>query len=197
VLVEELTGTLVTIARDVKIQVFFNPAKVAAWRLLGYENRRLARQDFNDDTKDAGEIGAGHTVTALYQVVPRGVEVPGGTSDPNPFVKPSEPTAAARLGGAWMRLRLRHKPPEGEQSLLQEFDIQDRDAPPGTAGLECRWAAAVAGFGMLLRRDKERGLLTWAALEEMAAAALGPDPKGYRAECLELIRRARELAKKE
>ena len=194
VLVEELTGTLVTIAKDVKIQVFFNPRTVAGYRLVGYENRRLAARDFNDDTKDAGEIGAGHAVTALYEIVPAGRDLPGPRVDPNPFV---EKEVASPPGDekALFRLRLRYKQPEGDKSTLMEQDVFDGSRKIDQSDDDFQWAAAVAGFGMLLRDSPHRGLLTWEAVAEIAGAAGGPRADEYRAEFLRLVEKARALTR--
>ncbi len=198
VLVDQGLSTLVTIAKDVKIQIFFNPKRVAGWRLIGYENRLLSKQDFNDDTKDAGEIGAGHAVTALYEIVPAGVEVSGSYSDPNPFVKQpakpvdveTEPAVAATDSRALLRLRLRYKAPDGDRSTLMEQDLFDGDGAITEADTDFQWATAVAGFGMLLRDSPYKGNCSWELIEEIAGAARGADPRGYRAECLQLMRLA-------
>jgi len=197
VLVEQLGGTLVTIAKDVKVQVFFNPKTVAAWRLVGYENRLLAAEDFNDDTKDAGEIGAGHAVTALYEVVPAAAR--SGTAmsskvDDNPYVEEARPSARADAG-ALLMLRLRYKQPDGERSTLMEEEVEDRGGSFDAATGDFRWAASVAGFGMLLRRSQHAPDLTWDGVLEIAQGAVGHDPHGYRQECLDLVRKARALAK--
>jgi Ca-activated chloride channel family protein len=195
VFVEQTSGTLVTIAKDVKIQVEFNPTRVAAYRLIGYENRTLAARDFNDDKKDAGEIGAGHTVTALYEVVPVGVAVPeggdGGPSDLR-YQKPAERTPAAGREEL-LHVKLRYKLPDGDTSKLIEFPLADRPQAFGAASGDFRFAAAVASYGMLLRKSKHAGNSTLAAVAEMAEAAKGPDPQGYRTEFIELVKSARPL----
>ena len=192
---EGLTGTLVTIARDVKIQVFFNPEQVAGWRLVGYQNRRLARKDFNDDTKDAGEIGAGHQVTALYEIIPAGKIVPGHVnSDPNPFVGESDIILEDKLPNPnLMRIRLRHKLPGEDQSSLQEFDLTDSGKTWEQASVDTRWASAVAATGMHLRQDKAVAEWSWSAIRASAAAALGSDPRGDRSEFLRIIDTATRL----
>jgi len=197
VLVEQLAGTLLTVARDVKIQVFFNPRRVASWRLIGYENRLLAKQDFNDDTKDAGEIGAGHAVTALYELVPVAEGPPKGRkSDPNPFVVPQQPSVLAEAGALLrLRLRLRYKPPQAQKSVLMERDVFDSGARFDEASADFRWAAAVAGFGMLLRDSKSKGEANWDAVLKLGASALGDDPGGYRASMLAMARKAQALTK--
>ncbi|HEY2883085.1 MAG TPA: VWA domain-containing protein, partial [Pirellulales bacterium] len=246
VLVEQMTGTLVTIAKDVKIQIEFNPLEVAGYRLIGYEKRLLAKEDFNDDKKDAGEIGAGHTVTALYEIVPRGegaggggqgagdVEkgsgfgvqgsgdadakaeggrrkaegntntasngkdtvAPGSTGgnaegtaegekesdeakseaarpevDPLRYLKPAEPTAAAKSGELFT-LKLRYKQPDGEKSVLMETPVKDAGKKYGEASADFKFAAAVASFGMLLRDSQYKGNATLAAVQELAGEGL-------------------------
>jgi Ca-activated chloride channel homolog len=191
---QQLTGTLITIAKDVKIQIEFNPAQVAAYRLIGYENRMLAAEDFNDDKKDAGEIGAGHTVTALYEVVPHGVEVPTDAPaiDKLKYQVPAKLTDAA-TAGELMTLKLRYKQPEGEKSKLLEFPVKDEGKKFGQASDDFRFASAVASYGMLLRQSKHGGNSTFAATAEIAEAAKGKDEHGYRAEFIELVKKAQKL----
>ncbi len=193
VLVEDVLGTLVTIAKDVKIQVFFNPKTVAGWRLIGYENRLLQKQDFNDDTKDAGEIGAGHAVTALYELVPAGTELPGPKVDPNPFVEERRPVDTVDET-ALFRLRLRYKQPEGDVSTLMEEDVFDKGVRFFDTDEDVQWAGAVAAFGMLLRDSPYKGLSTYPLVEEIAQAARGEDRQGYRAEFVRLVRLAQTLS---
>ncbi|MDA1195518.1 MAG: VWA domain-containing protein [Planctomycetota bacterium] len=190
---EQVDGTLVTIAKDVKIQVFFNPERVAGYRLIGYENRRLARADFNDDKKDAGEIGAGHSVTALYEIVPAGTALPGADVDPNPFVRATHDADPAP-STALFRLRLRYKLPAADTSVLIEQDVEDAGTGLGEADGEVRWAAAVAAFGMLLRESPHKGTATWDLVKSLATNARGADPAGYRSEFLELVDRAKRLS---
>jgi Ca-activated chloride channel family protein len=188
VLGEEMSGTLVTIAKDVKIQLFFNPRKVAAFRLIGYENRLLAKQDFNDDTKDAGEIGAGHCVTALYELVPAGSEVQGLPAvDRNPFVPKAEAAVDAE---ALFQLRLRYKRPDGDKSDLIEAMVRDGNATFDAASPDFRWASAVAAFGMNLRGTAGMGL---DAVKEIAKGAAGDDK--YRREFLDLVETAKLLSR--
>jgi Ca-activated chloride channel family protein len=198
VLVEEMGATLVTIAKDVKIQVEFNPAKVGAYRLIGYENRKLANQDFNDDTKDAGEIGAGHHVTALYELVPAGHEesVPGV----DPLVFQKAPTQASSGPGPESRdesllVKLRYKQPDGDTSKLIQQGVVDEGRDVSRASEDFKFAAAVAGFGMLLRDSPYKGNLTYAAVRELGDSSEGNDPAGYRREFLELVRKAEELGR--
>jgi Ca-activated chloride channel family protein len=184
VLVEEAGGTLVTIAKDVKVQVEFNPRVVSAYRLIGYENRTLQNEDFNDDRKDAGEIGAGHTVTALYEIVPPGVPIEGAaTVDPlkyqrNPDVKRT--SSQDEL----MTVKLRYKEPDGDASRLMTIAVSSSNT---RARSNLGFASAVAEFGMLLRRSEHRGTASYAQVLELARAHRGPDSRGYRAEFLKLV----------
>lgn len=193
VLVEQMGGTLVTIAKDVKIQIEFNPAEVAAYRLIGYENRLLAAQDFNDDRKDAGEIGAGHTVTALYELVPPGAEGEVLTVDPLKYQTPLEVSEGAETGEL-MTVKLRYKAPEGEVSELISVAVRDMGLTLEQSSDDFAFAAAVAAFGMLLRGSTHAGAADYGLVETLAAGALGDDAFGYRAEFLTLVQRARGLA---
>lgn len=195
VLVEQLGGTLITIAKDVKLQLEFNPGHVAAYRLIGYENRLLRAEDFNNDKKDAGEIGAGHTVTAFYELVPSGSEVASsGTVDDLKYQRAGESTGAA-ASDELLTLKLRYKEPEGDSGKLIESVVKDADEPYAHASEDFRFATAVAGFGLLLRDSQHKGDLTLAAVEELAEAGRGTDESGYRAEFIELVKRARGLAR--
>lgn len=195
VLVEQMSGTLITIAKDVKIQIEFNPAKVAAYRLIGYENRLLRSEDFNDDTKDAGEIGAGHTVTALYEIVPADKEVTLPKVDALKYQQAGQLTAAASSGDL-LTLKLRYKAPDGNESTPLEFPLVDKGEAYNRASADFKFAAAVAGFGMLLRHSEHKGSLTYDAVLELAGESLGPDEKKYRAEFVDLVRQAKSLAAK-
>jgi Ca-activated chloride channel family protein len=191
VLGEQAGGTLVTIAKDVKIQVEWNPSRVSRYRLIGYENRVLAARDFNDDHKDAGEIGAGHSVTALYEVVPA-TEAPAREVDPLRYQADRVATRAA-AGDELLTIKLRYKEPDGDVSKLSSFSVKDAVIPFARASADTRWAAAVAGFGMLLRDSPAKGTATWALVADLAREALGPDPGGYRAEMVRLVAKARTL----
>ena len=201
VLVEQLTGSTVTIAKDVKIQVEFNPAQVAAYRLLGYENRIMAAKDFKDDTKDAGEIGAGHGVTALYEIVPTAAAGNSPVIDEPLKYQPKEtvaakPAVAADAGPAsseLLTLKLRYKEPTGDTSQERVFPLEDTGTTFENASTNLRFAAAVAEFGMLLRGSAHRGEATLAHVTATAAEALGTDPGGLRAEFLDLVREAGAL----
>jgi len=191
VLVSEAGATLVTIAKDVKIQVEWNPRHVAGYRLVGYENRLLRAEDFDDDRKDAGEIGAGHTVTALYEVVPAGLPLPGSTA---PALKYQQAPALspAAASDELLTVKLRYKEPEGVASrLLATTVAATRGDSRGSDRV--RFAAAVAAFGMLLRESEHRGAADWPMVLGLAEAAKGPDAEGYRAEFLDLARTAAEL----
>ncbi len=166
VLVRESDATLVTVAKDVKIQVEFNPREVAAYRLIGYENRLLDDQDFNDDVKDAGEIGAGKSVTALYEIVPAGEPVPGaGEVDPLKYQKQAEKTRASR-GGELMTIKLRYKEPDGWRSQKMEAVVNGDVAP---LGVNLGFASAVAEFGMLLRKSRYAGDASFARVVSAGA----------------------------
>ena len=196
VLVEQLSGTLVTIAKDVKIQIEFNPRLVDSYRLIGYENRILAAEDFADDTKDAGEIGAGHTVTALYEIVPAGAAKPS-TTELKYQTKQAVPAvvdAAEEYKDELLTLKLRYKSPEGGESKLLEFPIKNSDTLIKDASSDFRFAASVAGFGMLLRQSPHRGNATFDQVRKLARTSLGEDPMGLRAEFLGLIDIAARLS---
>lgn len=188
VLVQQADATLVTIAKDVKLQIEFNPNRVAAYRLIGYENRVLAKEDFNDDKKDAGEIGAGHSVTALYEIVPAGKEVdaiapPVDSLKYQAVGKPSDAASSDET----MTLKLRYKAPDGDTSRLVEFPVTDTGKGFDDADIHVRFAAAVAGFGMKLRSSPYAGKWALADVRKTAAAAIGDDPHGLRREFVELV----------
>jgi len=194
VLVEERYGTLHTIAKDVKIQIEMNPLKVSAFRLLGYENRVLAHRDFNDDKKDAGDIGAGHTVTALYELVPSHLEEKGKEAlvDPLKYQGARHLTAAAD-SNELMTVRLRYKRPHEDKSHLISAMAVDDPVEMRAMSADFRFAAAVAAFGMLLRDSPHKGTATKNTVLSLAEAAVRQDKKGYRAEFVELVRNARSL----
>ncbi|RBP44464.1 secreted protein with Ig-like and vWFA domain [Roseimicrobium gellanilyticum] len=205
VLVDQMNATLVTIAKDVKIQVEFNPTQVAAYRLLGYENRALAKEDFNNDRKDAGEIGAGHTVTALYEIVPVGARAMSPDGRPAvddlkyaPKPPPTTVMATPAPGGGspsreTMTVKLRYKQPEGDKSQLIEVPVTDKEQTMANAPRDFVFAASVTGFGMMLRNSQYSGELTWDMVRDMALRGKGEDPLGYRGEFLQLIDKARGL----
>jgi Ca-activated chloride channel family protein len=189
VLIAEAGATLVTVAKDVKIQVEFNPRIVGAYRLIGYENRMLANQDFNDDRKDAGEIGAGHTVTALYELIPPGEPVHGGSVDPLKYQAPARPNGAAQ-SGELMTVKLRYKSPDGDTSRLISVAARDPGAEM-TANLG--FASAVAEFGLLLRKSAFKDQASWTSVLARARRHRGPDADGYRAEFIRLVELAAAL----
>ncbi|WP_414529708.1 YfbK domain-containing protein [Nodularia chucula] len=193
VLVNDIRGTLFTIAKDVKIQVEFNPAKVQAYRLIGYENRLLQNQDFNNDQKDAGEIGAGHSVTALYEVIPTGIEsgVKLPDVDPLRYQRP-DVTTANSAGNEMMLVKLRYKLPQENTSQLITQTIPDSngDRVPST---DLRFAAAVATFGMVLRDSEYKGNADLDLVMNLATQARGEDKEGYRGEFIRLVEESRGL----
>lgn len=188
VLINEGGATLVTVAKDVKIQIEFNPAQVAGYRLVGYENRILANQDFNNDRKDAGEMGAGHTVTALYELIPTGEEVPGATVDPLKYQKPL--THAPLPGNEVLTVKVRYKAPDGITSRLISVPMNNQlsNNSPNIG-----FAAAVAEWGMLLRHSEHAGSASHADAAALARRFRGPDPEGYRAEFIKLVELADSL----
>jgi Ca-activated chloride channel family protein len=193
VLVEELGATLVTIAKDVKIQIEFNPALVQSYRLIGYENRLLRSEDFNDDTKDAGEIGAGHTVTALYEIAPTSHAMALPAEDELKYQRPSLLSDAA-LRGEILTVKVRYKAPNGDTSRLLEVPLIDAGGDLASASPDTRFAAAVACLGMVLREAPDRGSASMDEAERLAMAGLGDDLRGHRARFVEMVRLARTLA---
>ena len=189
VLIAEGGATLVTVAKDVKIQVEFNPAKVGAYRLVGYENRLLNREDFNDDRKDAGEIGAGHTVTALYELAPPGASSDGPAVDPLKYQHEPKANGDSRSDEV-MTVKLRYKQPDADRSQLMTFAVKDRTA---ALSENIGFASAVAEFGMLLRRSEFTGRATWESARALARQFRGEDADGYRAEFIRLIDLAASL----
>ena len=190
---EQIGGTLLTIAKDVKIQVEFNPKQVAGYRLIGYENRLLQDRDFNDDKKDAGEIGAGHTVTALYEIVPFGQRIENPGVDELKYQQPAQTTGAAN-GNEMMTVKLRYKEPEGAESKLLSVGVPASGAPFQAASENLKFAAAVAQFGMLLRDSKYKGNASYDRVIETARSATGADLQGYRGEFIKLVETARGLS---
>lgn len=188
VLVDEMSSTLFTIAKDVKIQIEFNPAQVAEYRLIGYETRLLDRTDFNNDKVDAGDIGAGHAVTALYEITPVGS--PARLSDPLRYEKPD--ASAGAKGAELAFLRVRYKLPGESESKLIERSVAKADSLSSfdQAKDDVRFAAAVAAFGQILKGDTHMGKFTLAQVGDIAQKAKGPDPYGYRAELVNLVRTA-------
>ncbi|HVR21408.1 MAG TPA: VWA domain-containing protein [Polyangiaceae bacterium] len=195
VLVREAGATLVTVAKDVKLQVEFNPARVQSYRLVGYENRVLAKEDFNDDKKDAGDMGAGHTVTALYEVVPVGAKPARGQApgvDPLKYQAPAVLTEASARGEL-LTVAVRYKPPGGETSTKLSHVVADSTVPFASASADQRFAAAVSHFALVLRGSKALGGQTLAESRKLALAALGDTAPEDRRELLAMIDRARAL----
>jgi Ca-activated chloride channel family protein len=191
VLVNEMTSTLATIAKDVKIQIEFNPDVVSEYRLVGYENRMLKREDFNNDKVDAGEVGAGHTVTAIYELTLKGHT---GSVDPLRYGK--ENTPGLGKSGELAFLRLRYKAPDGDVSKLIEWPLHRQDVLSNFAQAtpEFRFAVAVAAFGQQLRGGKHTGPMDYAAIARIAADARGDDVFGYRGEFLQMVKLAQSLS---
>src|SRR6266496_2801381 len=195
VLVQQMNGTLVTIAKDVKIQVEFNPVWVVSYRLIGYEKRMLRKEDFNNDKVDAGEIDAGHTVTALYEGVPVGVATNPAASvlpvDPLKYSSDDKPTSTRSTSfNELLTVKLRYKKPDGDKSELVERAVTDTDGKFENAPVDLKFAAAVAEFGLILRDSEYRGNGTLAAVLEWAEEGKGSDANGYRAGFIELVRKA-------
>ena len=194
VLVSEFGGTLFTIAKDVKLQVEFNPAAVQAYRLIGYENRLLSKEDFNNDKKDAGELGSGHTVTALYEIIPVGVENSFAEKvDPLKYQQPLTTVAAPK--DEVMTIKFRYKQPDGDKSRLITHILREELTRSDAPSVNFRFAAAVAEFGLLLRKSEFKQQASFDQTLELARSAMGKDEEGYRAEFLQLLKSARTLAK--
>jgi Ca-activated chloride channel family protein len=188
---QQVAGTLYTIAKDVKIQVEFNPALVAGYRLIGYENRILADRDFNDDKKDAGEIGAGHSVTALYEIVPAGQKVENPGVDELKYSK-TEPTDT-RFGNELMTVKLRYKKPDENESKLLTVGVLNKNASIEAASDNLKFASAVAQFGLLLRDSRYKGSADFQNVVSLANVSRGSDLKNYRSEFVTLVEKAKRL----
>jgi Ca-activated chloride channel family protein len=196
VLVNEFGGTLFTIAKDVKLQVEFNPAKVQGYRLIGYENRMLKSEDFNDDKKDAGELGSGHTVTALYEVIPVGVKSSFLKDiDPLKYQKNIEPLSKSSHNDEILTVKFRYKQPDGDASKLIEHPVLDKHIGIVSTSENFRFAASVAQFGMLLRDSEFKSAASFESVLNLAAKSKGIDEDGYRAEFVKLVQNAAMLAK--
>jgi len=193
-MVTEFGSTLFTVAKDVKVQVEFNPAKVQAYRLLGYENRLLEKEDFNNDEKLGGDMGVGHTVTALYEIVPVGVKSAyPGQVDPLKYQPVKErPTAAPSNEVATVKFR--YKDPDGDESRLQQVAVAERPVELANASMDFRFASAVAELGMLLRNSDYKQQADYDQLIMRAKASKGTDDEGYRAEFIRLAESAKLLA---
>lgn len=189
VMVSEFSGTLFTIAKDVKFQLEFNPARVKAYRLIGYENRLLNNEDFNDDRKDAGEMGAGHTVTALYEIIPAGSDEKIGKIDPLKYQE-NPSTVKSDLSSELLTIKLRYKQPDGKTSVLYEKAVKGHVKDIEETSDNFRFSAAVAGFGMLLRDSEFKGSVNYSQVLNLARNAKGEDEEGYRSEFLQLVKTA-------
>lgn len=198
-LVSEFGGTLFTVAKDVKLQLEFNPAKVQAYRLIGYENRMLNKEDFNNDKKDAGDMGSGHTVTALYEIVPVGVKDDySGSVDPLKYQKPAAPKGMINIGsGEMLTIKFRYKQPNSGKSALSQAVVNDVPVEFAKTSVDMKFASAVAEFGMLLRDSPYKQQASYAHAIKTARAGKGNDDEGYRAEFIKLAESARLLAKEE
>ncbi len=193
VLVNEFGGTLFTIAKDVKLQIEFNPTKVQAYRLIGYENRLLNKEDFNNDLKDAGELGSGHTVTALYEVIPVGIKS-NFTESVDKLKYQKEPkTSGLDETDEVMTIKFRYKKPDEDKSKLIEHPVIDLAIPVQKTSDNFRFAAAVAQFGMLLRNSEFKQTSTYNNAWKLAKSSLGEDKEGYRSEFLRMVKNAESL----
>ncbi|MBM4354342.1 MAG: DUF3520 domain-containing protein, partial [Deltaproteobacteria bacterium] len=192
VLVSEMGGTLFTIAKDVKIQVEFNPAKVKGYRLIGYENRMLKKEDFDDDKKDAGEMGAGHSVTALYEIIPAGSkeEIPGSGD-----LKYQKTKLSPEAGESdeLLTIKLRYKQPDGDTSKLIEVPLIDRGVALDKSSEDFRFSAAVAQFGLILRDSEFKGDSNYESVIRLAKGSVGEDAEGYRSDFIKLVKQTQLL----
>jgi Ca-activated chloride channel family protein len=192
VLVNEMSGTLFTLAKDVKLQIEFNPAAIEAYRLIGYENRILAKEDFNNDVKDAGEIGAGHSVTALYEIILAGLEEDVSDVDALKYQK-SALTAEAAKNDELLTLKIRYKKPDSDKSRLFVYELTDDNDSFEESSDNFKFSAAVAEFGMLLRGSEFRGESNFAQVRSLACDSKGDDMYGYRSEFIQLVETADRL----
>jgi Ca-activated chloride channel family protein len=187
---------LFTIAKDVKLQIEFNPATVKGYRLIGYENRRLRDEDFNDDKKDAGELGSGHTVTALYEIIPHDSHSVYIKSVDKLKYQNQRSKSDAGHSEELMTLKLRYKQPQGTRSRLITRTVGSEPVRLSETTDNFRWSAAVASFGMLLRDSEFKGNATYAMVEKWARGAQGTDQQGYRREFIQLVQSVDLLAQK-
>ncbi len=194
VFVTEMRANMFTIAKDVKIQIEFNPNKVKAYRLIGYENRVLAKEDFNNDKKDAGELGAGHTVTALYEIIPAGSKQKLNNVDPLKYQETKAKFSTASSNEI-MTVKFRYKPPKEDKSRLIVVPVVDNNVALSKTSDNFRFSAAVAGFGMLLRDSKFKNNLTYDNVISLAKNSKGDDENGYRTELVSLIESCSLLGK--
>ncbi|SMG51639.1 Ca-activated chloride channel family protein [Marivirga sericea] len=195
VLVNEFGGTLFTIAKDVKIQVEFNPANVTAYRLIGYENRKLNNEDFNNDKKDAGELGSGHTVTALYEIIPKGVDSYFKPIDDLKYQQNKPKTEKVTYGDELLTVKFRYKAPDGEVSKLIVTTVENTAKSLDKTSENFRWSAAVATYGMLLKDSDYIENGDYQLVTDLAKSAKGKDENGYRIEFIKLVESSSLLAK--
>jgi Ca-activated chloride channel family protein len=194
VLVREFGGTLFTIAKDVKFQIEFNPEKVASYRLIGYENRLLNNEDFNDDKKDAGEMGSGHNVTALYELVPAGSDESIPSVDPLKYQQSKSKEYGENYSSdEYLTIKIRYKKPDGNTSMLLEKPVKGHINEIGDASDNLRFAAAVSEFGMILRNSEFKGSATLDGASKLAKSARGEDEDGYRSELIRLINTVKDM----
>jgi Ca-activated chloride channel family protein len=187
VFVNEFGGTLFTIAKDVKLQIEFNPAKVKAYRLIGYENRMLKSEDFNNDVKDAGELGSGHTVTALYEIIPTGVESNFFKIDDLKY-QPTKVESRDASSDELMTVKFRYKKPQEDVSRLIVHPLVDNNTPFNKTSTNFRWSTSVAAFGMLLRDSEYIKDFTYEQVVTQAERARGEDKEGYRIEFINMVK---------
>lgn len=192
-LVREFGGTLFTIAKDVKFQIEFNPLKVASYRLIGYENRLLNDEDFNDDTKDAGEMGSGHNVTALYELIPSGTDEKIRSVDPLRYQDSGSKSNAAGQNSEYLNIKLRYKKPDGQTSMLFEKPVKGYINDIDDASDNLKFAASVAEFGMILRNSEFKGNATLEGAARLAKEGKGEDEDGYRSEFIRLIKTVKDM----
>ncbi len=206
-LVEQAGGTLNAIAKDVKIQVEFNPQHVQAYRLIGYEKRMLNKEDFNDDAKDAGEVGEGHTITALYEVVPNGVAFPPTKVDALKYQNPSSLKGTAKdaakkevtatlpkeIADEMLTVKIRYKKPDGQTSEKFDVPVKNLDKTFENASADFQFATAVASFGMILKESAFRGNLTLEKVQEIAEKSLSTKKDDYRVEFVEILKKAKSI----
>ncbi len=191
---KELGGTLYTIAKDVKLQIEFNPSVVESYRLIGYENRLLSKEDFNDDTKDAGEMGAGHTVTALYEIVPKGIESPTNETPSVDKMRYQKTVATTKSNrNEMVFVKLRYKKPDSDNSILMEQVVVNQGLSLSQTSDNFRFSAAVAGFAQILRGSKFVGDFDFKSAKTLAKGSLGKDTEGYRAGFVQLIEQAERV----
>jgi Ca-activated chloride channel family protein len=185
-LVKEMGGTLITVAKDVKFQLEFNPAHVKEYRLIGYENRLLDAEDFNDDKKDAGELGAGHCVTAIYEIIPAGSSESNADVDPLKYQSEHENTTASHEGEL-LTVKVRYKLPKEDKSTKLEIPVPANRVDFSKTNQDVQFSAAVAAYGMILRNSEHKGKSTYEMVMDIARGAKGEDRDGYRAAFIQMV----------